>query len=85
MVINKKRIILILVSLLITFIFLRIYLHLFPDTNLDVAGYNIHHLYTGLLLITLGGLPLAILNGTNRFLDLAAITFGIGLSMALDE
>jgi len=83
--INKKRTTLILISLFLTFIILRVYLHLYPGTNFDVGEYNIHHLYTGLLLITVGGLPLAIFTGTSRILDFAAITFGIGLSMALDE
>jgi len=83
--VNKKRTKIILASLFLTFVILRIYLHLFPGTNFDVGDYNIHHLFTGLLLISLGGLPLAIFNGSSRYLDLAAITFGVGLSMALDE
>lgn len=82
---NKKRVVLVLTSLILTFVTLRIYLHLFPGTNLDIGGYNIHHLFTGLLLITLGGLPLAIFHGSSRKLDLASVVFGAGLSMALDE
>ena len=83
--VNNKRTALILASLFFTFVLLRIYLHLFPGTNLDIGDYNIHHLFTGLLLISLGGLPLVIFNGSNRLLDIAAIIFGVGLSMALDE
>lgn len=72
-------------SLLLTFITLRLYLSLFPTTNLNIGGYNVHHLFTGLLLITLGGLPLAIFDGNSRSLDIASVTFGVGLSMTLDE
>jgi hypothetical protein len=82
---NKKRVVLVLGSLVVTFVILRIYLHLFPGTNFDVGEYNIHHLYTGLLLLTIGGLPIIFFHGNNRILDLASITFGAGLSMALDE
>lgn len=82
---NKKRTALVLGSLLVTFVILRIYLQLFPGTNLDIGSYNIHHLYTGLVLLTIGGLPIIFFHGDNRILDIASITFGSGLSMALDE
>ena len=55
------------------------------SSNFDVGVYNIHHLFTGLLLITVGGLPLALFEGNSRALDIASVTFGVGLSMALDE
>jgi hypothetical protein len=64
---------------------LRVYLHNFPGTNLSVGTYNIHHLFTGLLLVTLGGFPLILFHGESRVLDLSAIVFGVGLGMALDE
>ena len=56
-----------------------------PDSDFDVAGYNIHHLFTGLLLITLGGVPLALFPGRSLLLDIASVAFGAGLALALDE
>jgi hypothetical protein len=53
--------------------------------RLDVAGYNIHHLFTGLLLITAGGVPLALFPGRSLLLDIATVAFGAGLALALDE
>lgn len=85
MTLNKRRFILVIVSLLITFISLRVYLHLFPASNFDVGAYNIHHLFTGLVLVTLSTIPLALFDGVSRILDVAAVVFGVGLSMALDE
>ena len=85
MTLNKKRVVLVLGSLVVTFVALRMYLYLFPGTNFDVGNYNIHHLYTGLIFITIGGLPIIFFHGNNRMLDIASITFGAGLSMALDE
>lgn len=85
MSLNKRRSVLVLSSLLLTFVMLRLYLHLFPGANFDVGAYNIHHLFTGLLLVTFGGLPLVLFHGNSRRLDVASITFGVGLSMALDE
>ena len=72
-------------AIVLTFVALRGWLHLFPDTDLNIGAYNIHHLFTGCLLILLGGVPLAVLQGESRWLDLAAAAFGAGLSMALDE
>lgn len=76
---------LLLASIVIPFVVLRLVLHNAPDIDVNVGAYNIHHLYTGLLLITLGGIPLALFQGRGRLLDAAVICFGVGLSMALDE
>jgi hypothetical protein len=85
MKLDRKRALLVLASLLLTFVILRAYLHTFPNADFNVGAYNIHHLYTGLLLVLLGGIPLAVFHGEGRLLDVAALVFGIGLSMALDE
>ena len=82
---NQTRLRLVLTGLVLTFVALRLWLHQFPNTDLNVGIYNIHHLFTGVLLITLGGIPLAVLQGQSRWLDVAALMFGAGLSMALDE
>jgi hypothetical protein len=81
----KKNGIILLCSIGLTFVILRAYLHFSPDTDLNIGRYNIHHLFTGLLLIAAGGIPLAILDAPTRALDLARWIFGAGLGMALDE
>jgi len=72
-------------SVLLTFAALRSWLHVMPDTDLNVGPYNIHHLFTGVVILTVCGIP-AVLKGTagpgGRLL-LAG--FGAGLSMVLDE
>ena len=83
--IEKKRAALLVATLAGTFVVLRVYLHLWPSTNLNVGRYNVHHLFTGLLLIALGGIPLAVSRGPRRLLDVATAVFGVGLAMALDE
>jgi len=82
---DTRRAAFIVSSMLGSFIVIRILLHMSPDSDFDVAGYNIHHLFTGLLMIVAGGIPLALFAGRNLFLDIAAATFGVGLSLALDE
>ncbi len=82
---SKRRALIVCLSIVATFIALRVYLHLSPSSNFAVGPYNIHHLFTGVLLIVLGGIPLAIFHGKGLLLDLSAALFGIGLSMALDE
>jgi hypothetical protein len=81
----RRNALLLIASVLVTFAVLRVSLHLSPDSDFNVGRYNVHHLFTGLLLITAGGVPLAVFRGSTRRLDLALIVFGVGLGMALDE
>src|SRR5688572_29352656 len=73
------------VSMALTFVMMRAYLHSWPDTDLDVAGYNIHHLFSGLVLVTFGGIAAVLLPPTHRLSRAAVAVFGVGLAMALDE
>ncbi len=82
---NKRRALLVAAAVLATFVALRVYLSLSPASNLNVGAFNVHHLFTGLILITVGGLPLVLFQGEGRLLDVSAMVFGVGLSMALDE
>lgn len=68
-----------------TFLVLRVALQASPDSDFTIGPYNIHHLFTGLLLIAAGGIPLALFRGTTRRMDFAVVVFGAGLGMALDE
>lgn len=81
----KKNGMILLCSMIVTFALLRVSLYFSPNADLNVGGYNIHHLFTGLLLTAVGGIPLAIFQGSSRGLDLARLVFGAGLAMALDE
>ena len=83
--INKTRAKILVSSLVVTFAVIRMWLFFYPNADFNVAGYNIHHLYTGLLLVTIGGIPLILFSNPVRILDLATAIFGIGLSLALDE
>ncbi len=81
----RRNGIILLCSMIVTFALLRAVLHVAPNTDLNVGRYNIHHLFTGLLLIVAGGIPLAIFQYQSRWLDLSRLVFGVGLGMALDE
>jgi len=82
---NRRRAAIIVVSLLATFLVVRASLSMSPDSDFNVAGYNVHHLFTGLVLIVIGGIPLALFPGSSGILDAMAVVFGAGLSLALDE
>ncbi|MEX2962319.1 hypothetical protein [Microbulbifer sp. TYP-18] len=82
---NKTRLSLFLSSMIVCFIVMRTYLYFSPGTNLDIGPYNIHHLYTGLVLMVIACVPLIILQGYDKLLNFATILFGIGLCLALDE
>lgn len=84
---SALRIIFLLACLIVPAAAHRIYLSFFPYTNFDPFGHNVPHLFTGILLMTIGGLPLAIGAGAlkTRASLFFAMTFTIGLSLALDE
>jgi hypothetical protein len=82
---NVRRARILVVSLIATFAIARALLGLSPNSDFDVVGYNVHHLFTGLLLIVAGGVPLALFPGQSRLLDAATIAFGAGLALSLDE
>ena len=82
---NTRRAKLVVAALVVTFVVTRAMLTMSPNSDFDVAGYNIHHLFTGLLLITAGGIPLTLFAGRSRTLDVACVAFGAGLALALDE
>lgn len=82
---DKRRALLLVLSLALTFIVIRIYLHHSPDTDFNVGPYNIHHLFTGLVLITFCGIAAVLFKERSLLLDAATIGFGVGLSLALDE
>ena len=72
-------------TVLLTFVTVRLALFASPNADLTLGTHDVHHLFTGQVLIVLGGIPLAIFRGHTRNLDLALVAFGIGLALALDE
>jgi hypothetical protein len=68
-----------------TFAVMRAYLHMSPNSDLTIGGYNIHHLFTGLVLLTLGGITAVIVPPNSRLSLGAIVIFGVGLALALDE
>lgn len=82
----RRRTVVFLLSMTLAFLLIRLFLHHWPNTDFNVGGYNIHHLFTGVLLIILGGIPLIILPKLRtRYSDVATLLFGIGISLVLDE
>lgn len=63
----------------------RLWLSINPYTNFDPFGYNVPHLFTGIVLMMLGGVPLAVITLSPRLHLPAAMLFTVGLSLALDE
>jgi len=68
-----------------TFAVIRMWLWFAPDTDLDVGGYNVHHLFTGVAIVTASMLPLALGLSPRRPATLLTAAAGVGLSLVLDE
>ena len=82
---DMRRARLLLLSLSLTFALTRLLLGFAPDTDFNVGAYNIHHLFTGLLLVSFGGIAAVLFAGRAWLLDAATLVFGVGLALALDE
>ncbi len=82
---DKRRAVLLIVSMVVTFVGLRLYLSFSPDSDFNVGPYNIHHLFTGLLLITFCGIAVILFKDRTRVMDACCVGFGVGLALALDE
>lgn len=82
---DKRRARLLVLSLAGTFIVFRIALYISPNTDFNIGPYNIHHLFTGLVLVTFCGIAAVLFKERSRLMDAMVIGFGTGLSLALDE
>jgi hypothetical protein len=71
-------------SMLLTVAVMRAYLWFCPNADLNVGAYNIHHLFTGALLMSAAGIA-ASLDLRRAARDACAVAFGIGLALTLDE
>jgi hypothetical protein len=77
---------LILVPMLVTAVGQRLFLHLVnPDADVFIAGYNVHHLYSGTLLVIPAAFVLAFGVRTLWGRGLALIALGVGSAMVLDQ
>lgn len=82
---NARRGWILLLALVVTFVVMRTMMTFRPNADFNVAGHNIHHLFTGLVILTICGLPLVLGLGRGRLGDALTAGFGIGLSLSLDE
>ncbi len=82
---SSRRLAILLVAMLGTFLVVRGGMLLRPDADVFVAGFNIHHLYTGVIVLTICVIPLVVGSPKARTADLLVGGLGVGLSLALDE
>ena len=82
---DRHRARLVLAGLLGTFVLVRLAMWRSPDADFDLAGYNIHHLFPGVVVAAAAGVLLVLRPGRSRGLDAACVAFGAGLALALDE
>ena len=75
----------IIAGMLVTFVLLRTLLFISPESDFYIAGYNIHHLFAGLVITIVFVLPLIILRPAGRTGVWLARLFGAGIGMMLDE
>jgi hypothetical protein len=72
-------------SMVATFTALRLWLTATPNSDFNVLGYNIHHLFTGILIVVAAAIPLATGVRSSRWRLRLTILLGVGLGLVLDE
>lgn len=83
---RRETALLIFIALLGTFIPQRLYLHLVnPNADAFLFGYNVHHLFTGAVIEIPAATLLALRVGGIWTRRIAAVAFGSGSAMVLDE
>jgi hypothetical protein len=73
------------IAIAATFTVLRVALGISPNSDFDVLGYNVHHLFTGVLIISATAIPIATGVGGRRARTVLTILLGMGLGLVLDE
>ena len=82
----RKTLILILVPMILTFCIQRLILHhSSPDSHVFIAGYLVHHLFTGALIQIPAAFFLAFGIRSDRLRTMAKMLLGVGSAMVLDE
>jgi hypothetical protein len=81
----SRRLAIFLIALIGTFVLTRFSLVLRPNADFNVAGYNVHHLFTGFLIACACAIPLALVPTRRRVTELLVFGLGVGLSLGLDE
>lgn len=81
-----NTLLLLLVPMLASVVGLRLYLHLVDhQVDVRVAGYEVHHLYSGTLLLIPGSYILALASRRPLFRGGALVMVGVGSGLILDE
>jgi hypothetical protein len=81
-----RTLLLILLPLLATFIGQRLYLHLVdPNSDLYIAGHNVHHLFVGAVLAVPAAFVIAFVPQASVVRWVALVALGVGSAMVLDQ
>jgi hypothetical protein len=75
---------LIFVSFILAFAVSRLFVVFFPTKNLIIRDYHIHHFYFGIILLTIA-CWIGLVSNRVRLHRLAAIMYGVGMGLIVDE
>ena len=81
----SRRLKILLVAMIGTFVVTRASLAFRPNADFDIAGYNVHHMFTGFLIATACAIPLALVPARRRATEALVAGLGVGLALGLDE
>ena len=82
---DRRDLTVFLACLVGTFVLMRAWLTARPNADFNIGGHNVHHLYTGAIVVTLCCVPLALARFTDRIRRMLVGGLGVGLALVLDE
>ena len=82
---RDRRLAVFIGAILVTFVLVRAFLIARPETDAYLAGYNIHHLFTGALTGVVCAVPLVLSDVRGWLSDMLLAGFGISVALVLDE
>lgn len=82
---SPSRRVVLVAAMLTTVAITRTWLHIEPNTDFNIGRYNVHHLFTGILILTVCGIPAMVRRSEERADRLLIGGFGVGLALVLDE
>lgn len=83
--INKGSSYILALTIVSTFVALRVFLDDYPGAGIYLGDFHLHHIYAGIILMLLFGIPLMLSGRINTSGYFAVAGFGIGAGLTLDE
>jgi len=82
---RKRQLYLVNISMLVVYLVIRVYLHAFPNSDFFVLGYEVHHYFTGSIILFIAVVLFIAFGSRKEIGNVLCIFIGLSLALMLDE